>query len=60
MKNKYSALILEILATAATLVSFYTYNVFVGIAATPVAIVCLIYKYTDEDKNKYKDEKEEE
>lgn len=60
MKRKSSDLILEILATAATLVSFYTCNVFVGIAATPVAIVCLIDKYREEDEDKYNDEEQEE
>ncbi|MFB2934182.1 hypothetical protein ACE1B6_02800 [Aerosakkonemataceae cyanobacterium BLCC-F154] len=56
MKRKHTDFILDALANAAVLVSLYTCNVFVGIAVTPLAIVCLINKYRDEDKDNDRNE----
>ncbi|MGA9381593.1 MAG: hypothetical protein WBV73_22765 [Phormidium sp.] len=51
MKRKHADFILDALATASGLATLYTCNLFVGIAVTPLAIVCLINKYRNEDKN---------
>lgn len=56
MKRKHSELILEILATASALFTFYTCNIIVGVAATPLAIYCLVEKYTDKNEDKSEDE----
>ncbi|GEM_PF-1741489 len=59
MKRKHSDLLLEVLATASTLFSFYTCNPIVAIAATPLAIYCLVEKYAHENEHESEDENEE-